>query len=443
MTEKAKNLTDFYNVFRLDALTSENFNFYQETAAARTGNSYEFHMDLYNRIISATSNVRLLVAGHGGCGKSTEFNKLSSKLEEDSYAVTIINAILDLDIYSFSYVDIIVLIALKLIEYAEDMEIKPSKYLIHAFEEAFSTTINSSVVDKTAEMKAKSEAHVEVGFAKIISIVSNLSASLKMSAGTKTEIRREITPRISNIIDTTNTLLNDINEKLTSKSGQNKKMIIIVDGLEKCSLDLVKNMFLDGSPALAMLDINLVMSCPIGFHRSADFVPTLSYFKDVITMPMIKTHHPVEIATEQPIEYEEGIEILKQLVLKRVDNDFFEENVLREIILKTGGSLRDLSYALCNIALDTKMQNKEKLSMALTEKFFRRESADVFMRIEPHNYKCLKKIYNRTYTPRNDEEYARLLYGSAVFEYNGERWCDLNPLVRDYIDRKGIEILDE
>ena len=132
------------------------------------------------------------------------------------------------------------------------------------------------------------------------------------------------------------------------------------------------------------------------------------------------------------------------MVLKRVVNDsFFEDNVLEEIILKTGGSLRDLCYALCNIALDAKMQNRKTLPMELVEKFFRRESADAFMRIEPTNYKLLKKIYERTYSPRNDEEYARLLYGSAVFEYNCDRWCDLNPLVRDYIDRKGVGILDE
>jgi len=444
MLKKAENLTDFYNVFQMGALTEDSFDFYQPTALARTGKRYEFHMDLYNRIINASDSVRLLVVGHGGCGKSTEFNKLAEVLHKENYAAIVVNATLDLDRNSFSYVDVIVLIVRNLMQLAEDENVSLSTGLCAAFESALSTEILSKTTEGTAETEVTGKAEAGIGLRGILKLAAALSSSLKMSAGTKTEIRREIAPRVSDIIEATNALLREIHKKLCAKNSSNcQKLIVIIDGLEKCSLELVKNMFLDGSPALTMLELDLIMSCPIGFYRSVDFPRVSSYFPNFLTMPMIKIHQPVERAGENPEEFEAGIETLMQLVLKRADARFFEEGVLKEIILKTGGSLRDLSRALSNIALNAKMEGRETLSLELAREFFQSEGADAFIRIERKDYDCLKKIYTRSYEPRSDEEYANLLYGSAVFEYNGKRWCDLNPVVRDYIDKKGLGILDD
>ena len=72
MNEKATSLIDIFNLFTPKALTFEQRAFYQKTASVRDGSSYEFHDYLFKHIKESHTHSRLLVIGHGGCGKSTE-----------------------------------------------------------------------------------------------------------------------------------------------------------------------------------------------------------------------------------------------------------------------------------------------------------------------------------------------------------------------------------
>ena len=102
MVQMAKSLTDVVNLFRPAALTGEQFAFYQETAVVRDGARYEFHDGLYKRIQVASDHERLLVVGHGGCGKSTELLMLTSKLSNDGIPVILVEAKDDLDSVNFT-----------------------------------------------------------------------------------------------------------------------------------------------------------------------------------------------------------------------------------------------------------------------------------------------------------------------------------------------------
>ena len=60
---------------------------------------------------------------------------------------------------------------------------------------------------------------------------------------------------------------------------------------------------------------------------------------------------------------------------------------------------------------------------------------------ESQYYPAMKKIYNGDYSSKNYEGQSMLLYNGVIFEYNGECWIDLHPLVRQYIDNNP-EVLD-
>ena len=141
MQKRAESLTDIVNLFRPKALTVEQSAFYQKTAAVRDGSDYEFHDGLYKQILASVSPARLLVVGHGGCGKTTELLMLKDKLSKNEFPVIVIDAKGDLDLYNFSYVDILMLIVEKLTGYAKDHELSVNQHLLNAFQKALSTTI--------------------------------------------------------------------------------------------------------------------------------------------------------------------------------------------------------------------------------------------------------------------------------------------------------------
>ena len=62
---------------------------------------------------------------------------------------------------------------MNLIKFAEDKKVKPSKALISAFEESFFSKTISEFSENSAEVAAESEIGGEVGFLKIIKIVTN------------------------------------------------------------------------------------------------------------------------------------------------------------------------------------------------------------------------------------------------------------------------------
>ena len=115
----------------------------------------------------------------------------------------------------------------------------------------------------------------------------------------------------------------------------------------------------------------------------------------------------------------------------------FEDNVLRYIIIKAGGNLRDTSYIIENSAFEAFMDNKDKIDMASVDTVIRDFATELFLRIESKKQKnVLKTIYyHEDHSPRNDKDFFDLMHVGAVFEYNGERWVDLHPILRDYISK--------
>jgi len=79
--------------------------------------------------------------------------------------------------------------------------------------------------------------------------------------------------------------------------------------------------------------------------------------------------------------------------------------------------------------------NRNTVDMDAVESVLHRYGTDIFFRVDAKLFPRVRRIYEGDHKASTDEELAELLYARVVFEYNGERWVDLHPLVRDYIDR--------
>lgn len=429
MVQKAGSLIDVMNLFKPIALTGGQAAIYQKTAAARDGAVYEFHEGLYKQLISSDSYMRLLVVGHGGCGKSTELHMLEPKLTDNGTPVIFIEALDTLDLNNFTFVDLLMLIIEKLAQYAEARNININKSVISSFQKALSTKITQEYWGVGAELGADASVEISSPLALFLSVVAKITSSLKMASGLKEELRREIKPNIEAIIRSLNAFINDLRDKSKSR----RPVAIILDGLEKSRRECIKRLFIDDSVFMSNIDAHFVVACPIAIYRSADAAVLSRYFTSDATIPMIKTHN------QDGSMYGAGISVIKELVLKRADESYFESGVLEKIIIKTGGSLRDACYLISNSAFEADMKGRESIDMASVDFAIKKFAIKVFFRVNSSLYPRLKKIYGGNLMAVQDNELSELLYSEAVFEYNDDRWVDLHPLVRDYIDgRPGI-----
>ena len=435
MIFKATALTDIPNVFHPKAFTVEKMEFYQPTAIARNGEGYEFHESLFSCIDESANHMHILVFGHGGCGKSTELRVLAKKLREQGSPSIIVEALDDLSLSDFTYIDIFMRIVERLTKYAAENSLSLDNRIISMFQKALSTTTINKYWENDVEASIKSGAEVSVTLPLFFQFISKISASLKMGSGIKEELRQEIKPRMADITNAVNAFIDNINSLIGETTEG--KIVIIIDGLEKCRQECVRKLFTDDISSLRAIESHMIIACPITLLRSPDAAILKSNFDRDELIPMIRTHNPDSARTP----HEEGVNVIRELILKRVEDSLFEDGTLERIISMGGGNLRDTCLMLAECSHIAHMRKRKTVDMPAVDNVLDKYAADIFLRVHNKLFPIIKRIYDGDYRLINDGKLEELLYAGAVFEYNGKRWIDLHPLIRYHVD-KNPKVLD-
>lgn len=151
------------------------------------------------------------------------------------------------------------------------------------------------------------------------------------------------------------------------------------------------------------------------------------------TLPMIK------IETIDAQLFQDGINIIREIVKKRASLDLFEEDVLEKMIRYTGGSLRDLFHTINAAATRAVRRKGNAVSMEDAERALEELKTSLTRRIEKKNYDFLMNIYNGNKELIEDKEMLlEMLQASVVLEYNGKRWHNVHPLVVKFFREQGL-----
>ena len=176
----------------------------------------------------------------------------------------------------------------------------------------------------------------------------------------------------------------------------------------------------------------VIYTFPIGLSYDTRFSAMESYFITK-TLPMIK----IETIDNQP--FQEGIDIIREIVEKRADLSLFETGVLEMLIQYTGGSLRDLFHVINTSANRAKRRNSAVISMEDAERALEEVKTSLTRRIEEKDYDFLLKIYHENKERiENKEMLLKMLQASVVLEYNGKRWHNVHPLVMKFFKEQGM-----
>ena len=310
------------------------------------------------------------------------------------------------DVHNLNYIDVLLSIGAQLyIQYTEaGKELRPE------LEDAL-IGWKKRIVEKITEESASIEASVEGG---IKTFFLSVMAKIKSEDVTRSIIRDTIEPNLSDLIDKINLIIADIEGK------EKKKVLVLIDDLDKPSLEQAKSIFYDNQTAITQPACYIVYTIPISISFTQEFVAIrdTKYF-----IPNIKLHEKNDRENKDV----QGYELLRTFIYKRMKADLIEGDAL-DLAIKMGAGVFRETARIMQISIDNAIENGRDCIIVDDVERAKQEIRSDFKRmLSTEDYTILEGICKNNEI-HGIEKIGHLLHNLSVLEYtNGETWCDIHP----------------
>jgi predicted ATP-binding protein involved in virulence len=385
----------------------------------------DFTKDITHSIIKTVQITekyrKILIIGHTGCGKSTILNKVAEELK-DQYHVVAFSVANELNMMDIETIDILTTIYLQLIYSLKEKE----------EEKALERILKS--LENLAEKITGNSKIQEMGLA----LLKSISFKIKVDPESREAIRGTFRKQVETIQENISTVCKEIRKKTK------KDILIIIDDLDKLKdEDLTEKIFLKEAHMLTVPEARVILTFPLATYYSSVFVHVTDKFSHQF-IPLVNLYG-------MDNDYRESsFELLKKLVLKRIDKELISGEALQSLIDHSGGLLRDLIQFMqdaCKIVSDKNLaiidnEIAQTVIQYKTNEYgrlfdFPRYENEVRKIIDTHNKSAIE---NTTL--------VYLLRYLLILEYGrpGEQsWYDAHPCLKRLLryDEEGLDIPDE
>ncbi len=149
-------------------------------------------------------------------------------------------------------------------------------------------------------------------------------------------------------------------------------MLVIIDDLDKLDLAVVRTIFQDNIKALFSPNIRVVFTIPIAVIREPRLITTLESDSRIVMLPVTKFFPQAVAHQEGAAPLEKNVQRLVALLEKRVPDKLIEPEMKRQIVLLSGGVLRELVRLAqecireCMIELETEETPDVKIDASMS-----------------------------------------------------------------------------
>jgi len=357
---------------------------------------------------SGTEPVKILFTGHRGSGKSTELNQLVLNLHDQFFIVKF--SIIDtLDCFDLNYIDIVLISALKLIERAIEDKVKIDKGILkNIFEWLYYDITEERIIELSEEAGLS---------ANVNALVLKLEGKMSKESFTRKIMREKITPRFSELVDKINLAITEIKEKTS------REILIIIEDIDKSNLDIAKDLFFLHGESLLSINSKIIYTFPVSLRYSNDFPQVVKTFNKHFVLPN------VTVFDRQGIKDTTGNEMLKSVILKRMDESLITEEAIEEAIRLSGGLMVELITIIRDASLFTQASIIDAASVHMAANEIRN---DYRVMLREDQYQMLAKInVDKDKKVINHEIVQQLLHNLSLLEYrNDDSWADVHPIVK-------------
>lgn len=438
MAEKARIIRNLITVFETEPLSDETWDFWYKTDAARETEAIQSIITILETVPDKPKPIKILFCGHRGCGKSTELNRVRTKLK-DMYSVDSSSVLKRYPLHAVDHRLILFYCAERLIEMAEKANVGLTKDEKSVVLEWFDKKSITHVENQGHDVSVETGAGINI----LKLITASVSGKIYSGGKTQDETLKYILDRVDRYI----LGLKIINNKIREKTG--KPPLLILEDLDKISeLNQSKKIFIENSKIMIDLPFHAIFTFPISLYY--DPKSNLQNYDHREILPMIPIDdQPREIAKETR-KGERGRDCLRKIFSRRVENpeQLIEGSSLNLLIEKCGGVLKDFTYLIRESAVFALNRNSGKIEDNDVNNAIRK------LQNEYENYLgeygegdekiTVKAILDIIDLFQNGPlisvdhtgVFKHLLQNLCILEYNGERWYDLHPLIRDSMKRK-------
>ncbi|MGF1514082.1 MAG: P-loop NTPase fold protein [Elainellaceae cyanobacterium] len=384
---------------------------------------------LRSAIIASDEAGKLIFTGHRGCGKSTLLAQLARQMRDDGHFVALFSIADMVEMSDVNHINILYSIALKLLSQATKLQIPIPESTKTALINWFSQT-------KTRTYSDQLKQEMSVG----VDLFDFFKGKLQKEGAFREEIKQTYERRVSDL----SRQIDLIAAAIQSTIG--KPVLVIIDDLDKLDLSVVRTIFQDNIKALFSPNIRVVFTIPIAVIREPRLMATLDSDSRTIQLPVTK-FFPQDVAhKDDAAPIEANVERLLALLGKRIPDELIDLEVKRQIVLLSGGVLRELvrlAQECCReCMLELELGDREDVRidaeiLAAAVKALRNQFART---LGSNLYDLLVETY-RDFAPADikSDSFLELLHGLYVLEYeNEELWYDLHPIVVDLLKRKDL-----
>ncbi|TRU33044.1 MAG: ATP-binding protein [Microcystis aeruginosa Ma_MB_F_20061100_S20] len=402
---------------------TEDKSYYIDFASVR---GVEVIQELKDSIEWDENHTYQLFTGQIGCGKTTELWRLKTELEQDNWGVVFLDTNIGLDVNDVRLTDLLIFIACGVSdEYIKNTEENFLEQCFPTFQNIFNQILN--IIDRRLII---SEIGLSVGLATI-------TAQVKQNSTIRDRLSNQLGMFMPDLIRAINEeVIRLVIDKLRNQGK--KGLVVIVDGLDKM-IDLTQagSLFIDRTQQLRSFRCHIIYTIPMSLVFSDRFQALLQNFAETPkVLPMIP------VRRRNGGEHEEGMELLKEMVLKRVFPDLQKDQLFEQIPLLfesdealnrlcrvSGGHVR---YILLYLREWIKSQKTLPLSQPDLEEIIVKYCSDICLGITEEDWELLCQVA-KTQEVAGAKYYERLIHSLFVYKYDeqGQAWFDVNPILAE------------
>lgn len=337
---------------------------------------------LKQAVVSSPTNGKVIFTGHRGSGKSTLLKQFERLMRDQNLFVAFFSIADMVEMSDVNHVNILYSIAITLLSRATKLKVPIPEATKNALLTWFTQTKSKSYTDQL-------QSELSAG----VNLFDFLTGKLKKEDTFREEIKITYERRVSDLSAMIDRIATAI------QTATQKEVLVIIDDLDKLDLSVVETIYRDNINALISPNIRVVFTIPISVVREPKLFAVIQAVSPIVLLAVTK-FYPQAVAHQPNAEPDEkNVEILSAVLRKRIAADLVEPDTLHQMVLLSGGVLRELVQ-----------------------------------------FNLLVKIYEDFAPPdARSAEFLELLHALYVLEYeNDDLWYDLHPMVTELLRRKNM-----
>jgi hypothetical protein len=163
--------------------------------------------------------------------------------------------------------------------------------------------------------------------------------------------------------------------------------------------------------------------------------------------PVAKFYSKPDCHNPQAEPIAKTLQLFLEVLTKRIPADRLEPETARQMVLQSGGVMRELVRIAreccteCMVQMELEPDRTDlKINQEILTVAIRNLRNDFARQIGTDLFPVLVQVYNTLNNEDTDSEaFVKLLHGLMVLEYqNDDLWYDVHPIVVDLLQRKGL-----